>query len=122
MRIDNLSLDKATYMGKIPKHIAYQINRWMPNDYYGKEKDYIKVNDKFYQNPDTPKCRIHKSCFTSPEVSFTIAAFRWYENKGYILEFEADEPIRLNYSERQVFWKLLEKGFKILSENGFQEG
>jgi hypothetical protein len=122
MRIDNLSLDKATYKSKIPKHIAYQINRWMPNDYYGKEKDYIKVNDEFYQNLDTPKCRIHKSCFTSPEVSFTIATFRWYENKGYILEFEADEPMRLNYSERQVFWELLEEGFKILSENGFQEG
>lgn len=121
MRIDNLSLDKATYLGKTPEHITYQINRWLPNDYYGKEKDYIKVNDEFYQNLDTPKYRIHKSCFVSPEISFTIAAFRWYKDKGYILEFETDEPMRLNYSERQVFWKLLEEGFKILSKNGYSE-
>lgn len=115
-RIENLSFQKATYLGEPPKHIGYQICKWEKNPDYNKESEYIKVDSEFYCYPDQPHFKKHKSCFKHPEYSYAIASFEYNKEGYYELEFVGERPMNLNEKERKIFWELLEYGFKTLNK------
>ncbi len=116
MRIKNLSFQKASYLCKPPEHIGYQICKWEPNGYYQRESEFTKVDSDFYCYPNNPYCKVHKNCFKHPETNYAIACFKYNEHEEcYELEFVGDRPMNLTKEEREIFWKLLEHGFKTLN-------
>lgn len=126
-RIGDLSFSKASYLCTEPEFPAYHINYHYPNDFYGKEKDFIKLDDEFYEYPEShaknSHFRIHKSMFKHPECSLAIAAFRYdKESKEYTLEYVCDRP--LTYIKRyniQDFHELISYGFKHLNPKWYEE-
>ena len=60
IRINNISFNKATYLGELPEHISYHINKWFPNEYYNKESEFTKVDSDFYCYPNNQNYKIHK--------------------------------------------------------------
>ena len=121
-RIKNLEIRSATYLlpkDEWPEHIAWSIDYWHPNCYYGREDDYIKDGD-WYRPKDHPYgYRIHKDCFKHPESCFSIASFEYDSHEGsYELHFVGDRPFALDKEEREIFWELLEYGNKELNNYG----
>lgn len=99
-----------------PKKPAWHINYWYPNEYYGKESEFVKENDDWYHYPDYPYCRIHKDCFKHKESCMAIASFE-YDDGFYELRFVGDRPINLTKEERKIFWKLIRYGNTVLNKN-----
>lgn len=124
MKIGNLEFAPATYLlpkDNWPKHPAYHINYYYPNGYYGHEYEYIKDGD-WYLFPEYPHCKIHKDCFKHEQSCMAIASFNYNDHEGcYELEFVGDRPISLSKEERDIFWKLLEYGFKQLNNQEDEE-
>ena len=50
----------------------FEIVKWYPNEYYGKEHEYEK-NGEWYVRDGEPMCRVHENLFSSPELCYTIA-------------------------------------------------
>ena len=117
-RIENLEFGPASYLlpkEEYPKNPAWHIDYWYPNGYYGRESEFIKEGD-WYLYPDNPHCRVHKDCFKNPQSCMAIASFNYNNHEGcYELEFVGDRPIQLTKEERDIFWELLEYGFKQLN-------
>ena len=42
-RIGILEFREASYVGNKPPFVSYDIVKWYPNLYYGKENEYIKI-------------------------------------------------------------------------------
>lgn len=118
IRINNISFNKATYLGEPPEHISYHINRWFPNEYYNKESEFTKVDSDFYCYPNNQNYKIHKDCFKNKECSYAIASFD-YNSGIYELHFIGDRPIELPENELKDFWEVIKYGYKILN-NGKQ--
>ena len=124
-RIENLEFGPASYLlpkEEYPKHPAWHIDYWYPNIYYGKESEYVHpiINGieqtDWYVSPSNSFGRIHKDCFKNPESCMAIASFNYNSHEGYYeLEFVGDRPIQLTKEERDIFWELLEYGFKQLN-------
>lgn len=120
MRIKNLEFREASYLGSPPEYIGYHIDKWEPNGYYQRESEFTRLNSEYYCYPDNHYCKVHRNCFKHPEVSYAIASFHYNEHEEcYELEFVGDRPMYLNNEEREIFWELLEYGFKFL--NGKKE-
>lgn len=119
-RIGNLEIRPATYLlskDKWPEKGAYHIDYWYPNGYYGRESEFLKDGD-WYVYPDHSNCRVHKDCFKNPQSCFAIASFSYNEHEGcYEFEFVGSRPLQITKEERDIFWKLIEYGFKELNEN-----
>lgn len=117
-RIGDLEFRPATYLlpkNEYPKNPAWHIDFWYPNAYYGKESEYIKEGD-WYLYPNSPHCRVHKDCFKHPQSCMAIASFNYNNHEGcYELEFVGDRPLSLSKEDREIFWELLEYGFKQLN-------
>lgn len=116
-RIGNLEFRKATYLlpdDKLPEHLSYHIDYWVPNCYYGREKEFIKDKD-WYVYPDNSHCRVHKDCFKNPESCFAIASFNYDKEGYYELTFIADRPLNITKEEREIFWELIQYGYKQLN-------
>lgn len=93
--------------------IRFEIVKWQPNHYYGKENDYIK-NDMFYHLPNQYHIKIHESCFKSIETCFTLI---WIYNNGTI-KFIGNRPMELdNIIEYQDMLFLMRKGIKQKNNN-----
>ena len=125
-RIGNLEFRKASYLcgeEDLPKHIGYDINKWVPNSYYGKESDFIKDSEFYRPNSEHYSfCRIHKDCFTHPEYCYSISRFYWDNSEGcYEFEFIGNRPTQLIEEERKVFWELVDYGFKQLNPWWYEE-
>lgn len=115
MRIGNLELRKSSYIGTPPEHIGWDICKWKPNQYYGRESEFIKDGDYYHPNTESYKfVSIYKSCFKYPESCYVIASWRW-DGDCYILEFCGDRPIGLTDEEWITFKELLDKGFRQLN-------
>lgn len=121
-RIGNLEFMKASYLEKKPEIIDYHIVRWFINDKYGKEKDYVKLNNEFYCLPNNTKIRIHKSCFKYKEFNVAIAVFRYNVIKEcYDFEYIGDRPLNLTKAEIQCFLELIKHGFHVLNPTWYKE-
>ena len=117
-RIGNLSFSQATYL--LPKNEwtenpSYHINYHYPNAYYGKENEFIKEGD-WYLYPDNQHCRVHKDCFKNPQSCMAIASFDCDKERYYELSFVGDRPLSINEKEREIFWELVEYGYKQLNK------
>ena len=123
MRIDNLEFRKCSYLGEPPEHIGWEICKYQPNHYYGRESEFVKDGEYYHPNNEQYNfVSIHKSCFQSPETCFTIASWRWNSHEDcYNLEFVGDRPLNLTDSEWLTFRKLLEYGFHQLNPRWYEE-
>ena len=116
-KIGNLEFRKASYLlPKEPENPAYHIDYWYPNGYYGKESNYVKVDEDWYCYPDNHNCRIHKDCFKNPLSAMAIGSFN-YKDGCYEFSFIGERPVRLTLKERDDFWELIKYGFKQLNKN-----
>lgn len=124
-RLGNLAFERASYLGKEPSHPSWYIDYWYPNDYYGKEKYFIKVDENYYTYPNMPNCKVSVNCFKHKECSIAICAFGYNEEKKcYELEFIGDRPITyLNNSkiDQTIFFNLIKYGFKQLNPQWYKE-
>lgn len=110
-----LSLDLASYLGDPPKHRAWHINRWTKNNYYNREKDFIKIDENFYSSSQNSIFHIHKDCFKHPLTSYAIATFEWDDHdESYEFKYIGDRPLDLEDNEQELFRKLIEEGFSKL--------
>ena len=118
-RIKDLEFAPVSYLfpkEKWPENPSWHINYWYPNGYYKRESEFIKEGD-WYLYPDNYHCRVHKDCFKNPQSCMAIASFNYNDHEGcYELKFVGDRPIQLTKEERDIFWKLLEYGFKQLNK------
>lgn len=121
-RIGNLKFRQTSYLSEPPEHIGYEICKFEPNNYYGRESEFIK--DGEYYRPDDKHydfVKIHKSCFESPEISYTIASWKWNKHDNcYDLSFCGDRPLYLNNEEWKIFKHLLTYGFHKLNPNFYE--
>lgn len=122
-RIGALQLRKASYLGEEPEHPSYHINKWETNPYYGNEDKFIDHGDYYaYPNEAYACIRIHKSCFKYPETSYAIASFDWDDHEeAYELRFVGDRPVYLTKEEKDIFWDLVEMGYKELNAREFED-
>lgn len=82
-RVGKLEFREATYLRKPPKHITYDIVKWIPNVFYGKKSEFIKVDEHTYRHPDITDYTVNASCFENPESCIVIASFRYKYGKYY---------------------------------------
>lgn len=120
-RIGNLEFRIATYLGEVPENPSYSIDKWHPNEYYGKEKDFIEENNEFYRHPKYPNCYVHKDCFKNPESCYSIAHFDIDRSGHYNLHIVDNRTLDLNHDELKDFWELAHYGDKILNNKNEQE-
>lgn len=113
-RIGVLEFREASYVGNKPPFVSYDIVKWYPNLYYGKENEYIKLNHEFYCYPKNTGCRIHKDLFKSKELCIVLATFRYdYQEECYNFEFIGDRPLQL--ISWDYFRELVKYGFEQLN-------
>ena len=124
-RIGNLEIRQASYLlpkEKWPKYPSYHIDYWYPNGYYGRESEFIHPielgieNTDWYCYPDIPHCKIHKDCFKNPQSAMSIASFNRIDGY-YQLSFIDDRPLKITKEERDIFWELIEYGYKELNKD-----
>ncbi len=116
LRINNLELRKASYLGDEPIIPNYEIVKWEPNSRYGQQRKYIKDGD-YYIPKNSSNYRIHKkNCFKHPECCYSIALFTKDKDGYYELSFVGDRPINLNEEEITIFWKIISMGYNILNK------
>lgn len=125
-RIGDLEFRPASYLlpkNKWPEHCTWNIDYWYPNIYYGRESEYIHPivagveQTDWYVDPKLSFGRIYKDCFKYPQLCMTIASFEYKYEGYYELEFVEDRPLSLNKEEKEIFWELLEYGYKQLNNN-----
>lgn len=120
-RIGNLGIMKATYLCKQPSVVSWHIVKYYPNEHFGKEKNYVKLNHEFYCDPKNTGCRIHRSCFTSKEFNYAIASFDWNEeDECYNFGYVGDRPLDLNEEETKNFLELISYGFHQLNKSWYE--
>lgn len=82
----------------------WQIVRWYPNSFYGKENDFIKIGDDFYQYKGKDNCYVHNDCFKNPESCYVIAFIEGSEDEPDIRSvgmraFELNEEDEKNFKQ-----------------------
>ena len=105
-RIGVLEFREASYVGNKPPFVSYDIVKWYPNLYYGKENEYIKLNHEFYCYPKNTGCIV-------------LATFRYdYQEECYNLEFIGDRPLQL--VSWDYFKELVKYGFEQLNPQWYE--
>jgi len=88
----------------------YEIVKWYPNSYYGKEQEYVdkgwKVGEDFYRLNNTS---IHKNCFKNPESCYTVATLQ-YDDDERCCDMQTIGPrlLQLSKPERDDFFAVYE--------------
>ena len=119
-RIGVLEFREASYVGNKPPFVSYDIVKWYPNLYYGKENEYIKLNHEFYCYSKNASCRIHKNLFKNKELCIVLATFRYdYQEECYNLEFIGDRPLQL--VSWDYFRELVKYGFEQLNPQWYEK-
>lgn len=123
MRIGNLEFRKSSYLGEEPEHCGYLVYKWYPNEYYGRETEFIKDGDWYRPNNEHYNfIKIDKDCFKHPESCYTIAHWNWNDREGcYDFEFVGDRPIDLTISEWNDFKTLITHGFHELNPRDYED-
>ena len=88
----------------------YEIVKWQPNGYYGKEQEYIdngwELTGGFYRLNNTS---ISAGCFKNPETCYTIATLT-YDADEYCCDLKTVGPrlLELDKKEREDFFAVYE--------------
>jgi hypothetical protein len=92
------------------------INRYYPNDYYGKEGEYIldREDPEFYNPPGRENVHIHKNCFANPESSYVVAIFDPDKEEEPDLRFIGGRIFELDEDDAADFWTVAKMGFNKL--------
>lgn len=62
--------------------VYYEVVKWYPNRYYGKEKDYIyDEKGKYFYHKDCPQCHIDKYLFSIKETCCTICFIEYNDHE-----------------------------------------
>lgn len=121
MRYGSLEFRKCTYLGQEPDVPGWEIVKYYPNPYFGKEHEY-EDHGVFYKPKDNPNHSIDKNIFKHKEMCYSIAMWRWNQrNSEYVFEFVGSRPLDLSDEERSWFWKVYKHGEEQLNsvyENG----
>lgn len=88
----------------------WEIVRWYPNSFYGKENDFIKIDDEQYQYKDSENCYVHKDCFKNPESCYVIAFVEGSEEEPD-LRTVGIRPWQLDEKDEQDFKQILKLNF-----------
>ena len=88
----------------------YEIVKWYPNSYYGKEQEYVdngwEVGEEFYRLNNTS---IHKNCFANPESCYTIATLHYDADEGCCdMKTIGPRLLQLSKPERDDFFAVYE--------------
>lgn len=102
MRRNNLELRKVHNREKM-----FEIVKWYPNTYYGKESDY-DFDGEWYKPKGSRGHSISPSCFANPESCYVIVFI-----EDGLVDFIGDRAIELEtMEEMKDFLFLLRKGIK----------
>ena len=98
----------------------YEIVKWFPNCYYGKEQEYIDngyvLSGGFYRNANVS---IGESCFKNPESCYTIATLHYDDGEGCCdMHTIGSRLLDLNKSERADFFAVYEYAEDRIREAG----
>ena len=113
-RIGNIEFRECSYIGTPPEIKSWELCYYYPNPDYGKEHLYEKDGDFYVTVYDGIPFRRHKSCFAHRECSYSLGIFK-YDSDCWNFQFVDDRPLVLNAEEREIFWELLNYGYKELS-------
>lgn len=96
----------------IPPFSFFEIVKYEPNPYYGKEEEYDFDGEYYRPKGYDNLYSIHKSCFTNPESSFMLGCWKNIDNDELIpnLELVNSRPFDLDEEEQPVFWELAKVG------------
>jgi len=88
----------------------YEIVKWYPNSYYGKEQEYVdngwEVGEDFYRLNNTS---IHKNCFKNPESCYTVATLHYDDGEGCCdMQTVGPRVLQLSKPEREDFFAVYE--------------
>lgn len=124
LRLGNIGLEKACYLGEEPSIPSIQVVKYENNRYYGNEQKYKWSEDgkhayKIDENGNIDeRFSVHKSCFRNPETCFVLASFDYDEHEDFFeLRFCGDRPLDLDSEELDLFWKILRMGNAILNKS-----
>jgi hypothetical protein len=88
----------------------YEIVKWFPNCYYGKEQEYVDngyvLSGGFYRNANVS---ISESCFENPESCCTIATLHYDDSEGCCdMHTVGSRLLDLDKQERADFFAVYE--------------
>jgi hypothetical protein len=88
----------------------YEIVKWQPNVYFGKEQEYIDngwvLSDGFYRLNNT---NIQATCFENPETCYTIATLHYDKGEGCCdMKTVGPRLLDLNKDDRFDFFSVYE--------------
>ncbi len=122
-RIGNLKFEELSCLCEKPEHPAYGLSVYMPNEYYGREDCYVKVDDSYYAPKEglENSWKVHKDCFKNPEVSYVISEWVWDSHEEcYGYRWVGDRP--KSYYENhdgEVYKRMVEYGFRQLNPHWY---
>lgn len=117
MRRNNIEMRllSSSNQNNINNVIRFEIVKWQPNHYYGRENEFIlyDANDEFYVDP-IHNFKIHKNCFKNHETCFTLM----FINNNGTINFICNRPLELNdVTEYIDMLFLMRKGIKKTTKN-----
>ena len=97
----------------IPPFSYFGIDKHYPNEYYGKESEYVWDDYKGMYKSNTYKYGwISPSSFIYPEHKYTLARWTDMDDDELTpdLKFVSSRPFELTEEEQQAFWELAKRG------------
>lgn len=115
-RIGTLEFRLCSYLCDYPEVPGWEIVKYYPNCYYGKEDGYIYVGAGRYQDKEWPNHYVSESCFRHKESCYTIASWHW-DDREHIYELRSigNRLLDLTEEERTIFWQIYEYGEKFIN-------
>lgn len=110
-RIGNI---EVRYMTGI--ELTYEILKWIPNKYYGKESEYNWSGD-IAHSVDRPRVNIDRSCFENKETAFVIGYLEFIEGSPKIEEIST-RVIDLTDKEILDYKKVLRQSIQTYMNTG----
>lgn len=110
-RIGNIEVRPIT-----DTELTYEILKWKPNKFYGKESEYNWSGDIAY-TVDIPRVTIDSSCFENKETAFVIGRLEFIENSPNIKEI-GTRVIDLTDEELLDYKKVLRQSIQTYMNTG----
>lgn len=107
-RINNLSL-RYSFVNKL-----YEIVKWQPNPYYGKEDEY--EYDQVEQSYCKGNIHISKSCFENKETCFVVAFVELNRKEEPDIRIVGSRLLDLTNDEYMDFKKIMRYAYYLLED------